>query len=313
MSDIRFATQRVIKRLARSVGLEIRYAFQNPPITSAAIYAAWLTPREVTCIFDVGANVGQSARAFVNEFNRSVVYSFEPFPAAYAQLEELAKCSNGRIKAHRLACGSSIGQMDVDVDPGSTSAMNQLRSGNPNKEKIRVQISTIDAICKQHEIERIDILKTDTEGFDAEVLAGAHRMLSEGRVRCIMCEVGFVGDKQHTDFTTVFLFLHQLGFEIAGIYEASYFSNLRIDFANALFILKKRERSRADASNRLGWPQNPRPITKGRDLPSSLGTKLSSAVNGGGVPHSQHGCNHRQNTVSTSAASTDPADGVDAE
>jgi len=36
-----------------------------------------------------------------------------------------------------------------------------------------------------------------------------------------MCEVGVLGDKQHTDFTKVFLFLHRLGFKIAGIYEPS--------------------------------------------------------------------------------------------
>jgi hypothetical protein len=27
------------------------------------------------------------------------------------------------------------------------------------------------------------------------------------------CEVGFLGDKQHTDFTKIFLFLHQPGSE----------------------------------------------------------------------------------------------------
>jgi FkbM family methyltransferase len=150
----------------------------------------------VTCIFDVGANVGQSASAFAEEFDRSIVHSFEPFPASYAQLEKLAASSNGRIKAHRLACGSSIGQVDVVIDPNSTSGLNRLRPGNAGKDSIRVQISTVDAICDQEGIDRIDILKTDTEGYDAEVLAGAHRMLSKGLVRCIMCEVGFLADKQ---------------------------------------------------------------------------------------------------------------------
>jgi FkbM family methyltransferase len=154
MSDVRFATQRVIKSLVRSVGLEIRYAFQNPPLTSAAIYAPWLAPKEVTCIFDVGANVGQSARAFAKEFDRSIVHSFEPFPAAYARLEKLAKSSCGRIKAHRLACGSSIGEMDVAVDPEATSALNQLRPASSGKQKNRVQISTIDAICGHHGTDR---------------------------------------------------------------------------------------------------------------------------------------------------------------
>jgi hypothetical protein len=41
---------------------------------------------------------------------------------------------------------------------------------------------------------------------------------------------------KHTDFTRVFAFLHQLGFEIAGIYETTYFRNGRTDFTNALFV-----------------------------------------------------------------------------
>src|SRR5262249_44707106 len=122
---------------------------------------------------------------------------------------------------------------------------NQLRSDlatplpSSRKQKVRIQIAAIDDICEQQGITRIDILKTDTEGYDAEVLAGARRMLSEERVRCIICEVGFLGDKQHTDFTRVFLFLHQLGFEMAGIYELSYGSNYRINFTNALFVRRE--------------------------------------------------------------------------
>ena len=204
----RFVIQGIVKKLARSVGLEIRYAFQNPPLTSAAIYAPWLVRDNVTCIFDVGANVGQSAQAFAREFSGSTIHSFEPFPAAYGRLEKLAKASNGRIRAYKLACGASAGHMDI----------------------------TIDDICDRQDVTKIDILKTDTEGYDAEVLAGARRMLSEERVRCIICEVGFLDDKQHTDFTKVFLFLHRLGFEIAGIYEPSYFSNYRMAFTNALFV-----------------------------------------------------------------------------
>jgi hypothetical protein len=67
-----------------------------------------------------------------------MVHSFEPFPASYAQLEKFAASSNGRIKAHRLACGSSIGPMDVVSDPNSTSGLNRLRPGNAGKDSIRV-------------------------------------------------------------------------------------------------------------------------------------------------------------------------------
>ena len=67
-----------------------------------------------------------------------------------------------------------------------------------------------------------DLLKTDTEGFDAKVIAGAQRMLSGGHVRCVLTEVGFVDDTQHTEFSSAFLPLHQYGFELAGIYEITY-------------------------------------------------------------------------------------------
>jgi FkbM family methyltransferase len=238
----RFVIQGIVKKLARSIGLEIRYAFQNPPLTSAAIYAPWLVRDNVTCIFDVGANVGQSAQAFAREFSGSTIHSFEPFPAAYGRLEKLAKASSGRIRAYKLACGASAGHMDIAVDSNCSSALNRLRPNlttavpSSRKQNVRIQIATIDDICDQQDVTKIDILKTDTEGYDAEVLAGARRMLSEERVRCIICEVGFLDDKQHTDFTKVFLFLHRLGFEIAGIYEPSYFSNYRMDFTNALFV-----------------------------------------------------------------------------
>jgi FkbM family methyltransferase len=244
MSRIRFAIQGAIKKLARSSGFEIRYAFQNPSITSAEIYAPWLLPENVTCIFDVGANVGQSARAFAKAFRRSTVHSFEPFPGAYARLEELAKSSRGRIKAYQLACGACEGPMDVVVDPDSASTLNQLRSNasrtSSSKQTVRIEVCKLDTFCQQQGINLIDILKTDTEGYDAKVLAGAHQMLSAGRVRCVICEVGFLDDSQHTDFTEIFLFLHQLGFLMAGFYEVSYSRNSRFDFANALFIRRDR-------------------------------------------------------------------------
>jgi hypothetical protein len=93
---------------------------------------------------------------------------------------------------------------------------------------LRIQISTIGAIYGHQHIETIDILKTDTEGYDAKVLASASRMLSEGRVRCVISEVGFLEDPQHTEFAKVFLLLHQTGFEMAGFYEASYLRTLDV-------------------------------------------------------------------------------------
>ncbi len=232
--------QQAIKKLARRAGLEIRYAFQNPPITDPRIFSRWLERDQVRCIFDVGANIGQSARSFAAAFPSSTIHSFEPFPAAYTRLQQLAESSNGRIRAYQLACGDSEGSMEVSVDPNSVSQLNKLVAVSgvnlSSTKTTRIQLCTIDKICEQQNIESIDILKTDTEGYDAKVLAGAMNMLSRGRVKCAVAEIGFLNDLQHTEFSEVFLILHRFDYKLAGIYEISYNRSLACDFANALFV-----------------------------------------------------------------------------
>ena len=45
----------------------------------------------------------------------------------------------------------------------------------------RVQISTVDALCERHGLQRIDVLKIDTEGAEVDVLAGSTAMLTRTR------------------------------------------------------------------------------------------------------------------------------------
>ena len=232
ISRIRFGAQAALKSVARSVGLEIRYAFQNPPISSPSIYHRWLSPDDARCIFDVGANIGQSATAFAMTFPNATVHSFEPFPAAFHQLAITGAKLKGRIKPWRLALGEKEHALLTGVDPSSKSQLNALApgSGGPT-----VQVTTLDAFCNRERIAFIDILKTDTEGYDARVLSGARRMLSEKRIHCVVSEVGFIGDRHHTPFEEVYAILHTNGYRLAGLYEASYCRSGECDFANALF------------------------------------------------------------------------------
>lgn len=54
-----------------------------------------------------------------------------------------------------------------------------------------VKVSTIDRYCADKKIERIDLLKSDTQGFELEVLKGARHMLVERRVGAIYVEITF--------------------------------------------------------------------------------------------------------------------------
>jgi FkbM family methyltransferase len=234
---VEVVAQKAIKRIGRVLGLEIRYAFQYPSIQDGRVYDKWLPRDQVRVIFDVGANVGQSASSMLREFPEAKIFSFEPYPATFRRLKTVAGANADRMSAYELACGDTDGTLDIFGDPDSTSGLNRLdgaRGGT--KSRLPIEMVRLDSFCTKHGISRIDLLKSDTEGFDAKVLAGAERMLAEGRVRCVIAEVGFPNDRTHTPFVEVYNQLVPRGFELVGIYEISYRRDLSVDFANALFV-----------------------------------------------------------------------------
>ena len=56
-------------------------------------------------------------------------------------------------------------------------------------EEIEVQTQQIDNFCKLNNIERIDLLKLDTDGTEYEILLGAEKLLSEGKIGLIYTEI----------------------------------------------------------------------------------------------------------------------------
>jgi FkbM family methyltransferase len=50
---------------------------------------------------------------------------------------------------------------------------------------VTIHVSTIDKICPELKLARIDILKMDVHGSELEVLRGVKRMLLKGEVRQI--------------------------------------------------------------------------------------------------------------------------------
>lgn len=238
---IRLSIQSAIKTIGRRAGVEIRHAFQNPSIYDLAIYSRYFAATDVRCVFDVGANIGQSAKGFARAFPHSKIHSFEPFPGAYRRLARVADASRGQIKAYRLACGDSNGHVESAVEPESTASWNRisapLSGSNPaTNGKLLIEVKRVDTICSELGVGSIDVLKTDTEGYDAKVLAGAAEMLGAGRIRSVVSEVAFADDQQLTPFGEVFALLARYDFEFAGVYEVTYLPNGKCHFANALFV-----------------------------------------------------------------------------
>lgn len=194
----------------------------------------------VSVVFDVGANEGQSASIYAEQFPEAIVYSFEPVALTFARLVENTRDLE-HVKPFHMAFGAEAAELDIRLfDQSVRNSFRYLADVTPGGRTERVRVTTLDAFVAEHRVEQIDFLKIDTEGFDLEVLHGARTMLAAGRITFILVEVTFnQRDTVHTAFHQVEAHLHQFGFEFVDLYDQDYasYSPRRppLAYCNALF------------------------------------------------------------------------------
>src|ERR1700693_617976 len=121
-------------------------------------------------VIDAGANVGQSIVEFRSHFDQPVIHAFEPGFA----FSELRRRSSGipDLYLNNLALGSKTGEMDFianEFSPMSSLLAPSFDCWGSIKETHKVTVKTLDDYCTEQGITNIDILKSDTQGFDLEV------------------------------------------------------------------------------------------------------------------------------------------------
>jgi FkbM family methyltransferase len=191
----------------------------------------------IKTICDVGANVGRYALQFQQYFPSAAVFAFEPVKATFQELElNTRKCPT--IKCYNVALSNAVGQEVLFHQPHSewNTLAKPLNAGTAESVSEMVEVSTVDAVLGP-QIDTIEILKTDTEGLDLEVLQGAQQFLSQRQVAFVYSEVGFhAGDARHTVLFDLNTFLADYGFRFVALYEQVRFGNYGQEgYANALF------------------------------------------------------------------------------
>lgn len=196
------------RRCLATAGLEL-IRRKNAPYG----YSPWIDVRRLSgelrrpldCIFDVGANTGQTSLQFLAEFPSSDIYAFEPHPTTFAHLVNSVPA--GRVKTFQLALSDrteAASFFEYDGEDG-LSKINSLTAKarfatniRLEPREIKVPCTTLDSFCAEHKVERIGLLKIDTEGYDLFVLKGASRLLSEGRIDFVYAEFNDFAGKPGT-------------------------------------------------------------------------------------------------------------------
>lgn len=148
---------------------------------------AGLVPTGGTCV-DVGAEYGLYSLAMAAAVGPTgVVHAVEPQPDAHAVMDRLVRLAGADhvVRRHRVALASvpATASMSIPVRRGLPVHGRAFldvgaRDGGPNEDdfdherRIEVDVTTLDALCAAHEVERLDLLKADVEGAELQVLRG---------------------------------------------------------------------------------------------------------------------------------------------
>ncbi len=151
-----------------------------------------LLGRDPVLAVDIGANVGQTALRMHELYAATIIHSFEPIPGTFDLLQRNVAAFD-RIRPHPLAMDQTPGRKTVLAVDGSTvnSLDGKRHTDEPAAHEVEITCETLDRFCDAHDIAEIDVLKSDTEGFDLQVIRGARQVLADGRVRLIVAEVTF--------------------------------------------------------------------------------------------------------------------------
>jgi FkbM family methyltransferase len=168
-------------------------------------------------IFDVGANVGQSALAYASAFPNAKIHSFEPAPASFDALKE-ATAEYPNITAHFVALGRERGS--VRMIANGMKPTNKIIGDDVEDSDLVIEVKSYPGwkYVKRLGVDRISFLKIDTEGQDYNVLAGFFPMLSS--IDFIQVEAAMnLYNKTHVQFRVLEDFLRQEGFHLFRIYD----------------------------------------------------------------------------------------------
>ena len=145
-------------------------------------------------LIDIGAHKGESIELFSKNFNIKKIISFEASPITFKYLKKkieknILRYNNTDIVLENIALGaedkiiefkqfneSSSSTIKV-VDEESKYYKRKFRlinflSNKKTYQKIEIKISRLKEYIEKNNIEKIDFMKIDTEGYEFEILLG---------------------------------------------------------------------------------------------------------------------------------------------
>tara|TARA_B110001452_G_scaffold169083_1_gene141335 strand:- start:407 stop:1126 length:720 start_codon:yes stop_codon:yes gene_type:complete len=157
---------------------------------------------KVDIFFDIGAHTGDTINELLKTLNLNKIYAFEPSIKNYKELEKKInkiKKKNSRISTNLFLCGVGNKKENLYLNEIIDGVSNTFNNFNINskylkrkkflftyfglksflKKRLLTKIITLSDFMNEQKINKIDLIKIDTEGYEYNVLLGLREKIKK--------------------------------------------------------------------------------------------------------------------------------------
>ena len=153
---------------------------------------------KIDLLIDVGFYLGEYYMNLDKKIKILKVLGFEPNPETFAKVKKKF-LTNKKVEVLNFALGdiNSTKEFNINFEPSSSSFNSINQSSNYFKKKnrilnifrfrktnrsIQVKIKTLEEILVKNNVNEIDLMKIDTEGYEFKILKGLNKLISKVKV-----------------------------------------------------------------------------------------------------------------------------------
>jgi FkbM family methyltransferase len=137
--------------------------------------------KEGDLFVDVGANIGvYTLHASRLVGKKGKVFAFEPTPETFSDLQQNVqsnRCLN--VTCEKIALADQIGEARL-VECGR-AASNRITLLSTTDKSTKISVGTLDDYCQSNRIQKIDFIKVDIEGGEADFFSGGIKTLKKDK------------------------------------------------------------------------------------------------------------------------------------
>ncbi|MEN9500401.1 MAG: hypothetical protein RIS83_2221 [Pseudomonadota bacterium] len=132
-------------------------------------------------ILDVGANIGIATLMLANKNPNGKLYAFEPIPQVVDHLRAtITEAALHHVDIIQTAIGDRTDRVAFHLGSNFSAGSHIVTQSHISVDSTPthlVPMNTIDEFARRFSVQKIDLIKIDTEGFEREVILGAKNCL----------------------------------------------------------------------------------------------------------------------------------------